>query len=493
MLAYSQACTAADIKVLNREKEYTLISTQLLQTIFTDTRLNDHAIKCWQVLFNKSRFSENLEITISYNRLANELGRSKRTIMRYIQQLTKYNYLEIRYNENQMEGKMPNTLFVRVPTLVVDKVKSSKDRTRKSITENTPNYVMSNKVLSKVDQISKKNVAAESTHEFSYMGESSLDSNRGSKKIHGMSNYNSKQKIECQIENGLQNKANLHILTTIERMSVSTHDYNTVHNQHSSSPSVSFASLSSTNTTRTENPIHTQETNSNSGGGGDGVLMSVLSSGASDNIDTQYNNIKDYNNKNSAVVVQFITNDTEAANVAASMACPSIKTLQTITQLEKTLLEIKEQERIGNKDLLSTKYDKQTSFHRLEQLGALTSKKEMLQLKLDTLRKKAEKENRVELKQKILSEKNDYFLKQPGANPINSFSFNRITKTLQNYGYSGMKLNILINEIIFEVRFGSLLFCNQTKERLHTNHAISIALKLVRDGRWTTPVLMKKI
>ena len=68
------ACKAEDIKAINQQKEYTLISTRLLQLLFSDQRLNDHAIKCWQLLFNKSRFHPNLEITISYTRDSRRVG-----------------------------------------------------------------------------------------------------------------------------------------------------------------------------------------------------------------------------------------------------------------------------------------------------------------------------------------------------------------------------------------------------------------------------------
>jgi hypothetical protein len=51
---------------------------------------------------------------------------------------------------------------------------------------------------------------------------------------------------------------------------------------------------------------------------------------------------------------------------------------------------------------------------------------------------------------------------------------------------------VLINEIVFEIRFGSLVKSQDKKDPLDIEMAVNIALKLVREGRWSTPSMLKK-
>ncbi|MEO8964678.1 MAG: hypothetical protein ABI370_08405 [Gammaproteobacteria bacterium] len=67
----------------------------------------------------------------------------------------------------------------------------------------------------------------------------------------------------------------------------------------------------------------------------------------------------------------------------------------------------------------------------------------------------------------------------------------RIKKTIEkthNYTSDAKKV---FNEIIYAVRFGSLRIA-QNGDILSITHAVSIALKLLRENRWQTPAPMKQ-
>ena len=116
-----------------------------------------------------------------------------------------------------------------------------------------------------------------------------------------------------------------------------------------------------------------------------------------------------------------------------------------------------------------------------------------LETKHDTFQVAYENQKQLHLKQQqqltqitnIVSNP-DYFLNQTGERAFTSFEIARLKK-----GLSGLcnpaQLPRLLNEISYAVRFGELQKEHRTKKSLSIQHAISIALKLVREKRWQTP------
>ncbi len=84
---------------------------------------------------------------------------------------------------------------------------------------------------------------------------------------------------------------------------------------------------------------------------------------------------------------------------------------------------------------------------------------------------------------------NRHFCQQlSGPRPVSDFQLRRIEKSLQDAAIPSSDRIRVLNEIVFEIRFGSLTHQRDTQRPLTTNHAINIALKLVREGRWQVPV-----
>ena len=75
---------------------------------------------------------------------------------------------------------------------------------------------------------------------------------------------------------------------------------------------------------------------------------------------------------------------------------------------------------------------------------------------------------------------------------LNPFSSKRLVKGLYALGYRNSDLAEITNEIQFEILCGSLIKSNITGEPLSVDHAINVALKLVREQRWSKPLVNKK-
>ena len=68
----------------------------------------------------------------------------------------------------------------------------------------------------------------------------------------------------------------------------------------------------------------------------------------------------------------------------------------------------------------------------------------------------------------------------------------RLNKCLDNLGFTGEIKSNLAHEIAFEIRSGTLKLNNVTGKMNSPDRILSIALKLVREGRWQTPALFSK-
>lgn len=89
-------------------------------------------------------------------------------------------------------------------------------------------------------------------------------------------------------------------------------------------------------------------------------------------------------------------------------------------------------------------------------------------------------------KQTALNTDENLMLGKEGARPFTCFEINRLKRGLQGL-CKAEKYPTLLNEITYAVRFGDLRKQQKSGQELSIHHAISIALKLVRERRWETP------
>jgi len=376
------ACNAEEIRQVNQQKEYTLISTQLLQCLYQDRRLNDHVIKCWQLLFNKSRFHANLEVTISYSNLAQELGKSKRTIIRYIQTLFEHGYLGKIHHENQRSGKLPNTLLIRVPQALIDRVKDTKDRGVVQHPKSTIPRVTVRPEEAR-STVSKGEIAA---------GSAEPEAHRD--------------------------------VIAFPMVGPSRRRYRASSGRTAVTP---------------------------------------LTSGPSDNPVTQKAN-KSKNNNNTVV---------EDRN---------------LQKLKAKLIDLGELIKAESYKLKAMNQDRAGTIQQLEHLQLLESQATFIHHEIARL----EKQN---LQHQTAEKENNQIqttLAQANIAPVNPFSLKRLHKSLRTLGFAGAALDHLTHEIVFEIRMGSLRKSNITGLPLSEDHALNVALKLIREKRWSTPVLGQK-
>lgn len=413
----SQPCSSQDFLEVNQSKEYTLIATTILESVLTDTRLNAQSIKLWQLLFNQARYNPNFDIKISYSYLSKKLGKSTRTISRYVETLQNAGYLIITHNFDKNGGQRPNTISVRVPKFSIQHAKQKKDRHHKNNSNSNVLLINSGNKAFDLLEVSNDGLCEDKT-------------------------TLTEESISCLMNNVLHGTNNINTSNILIEKDKNNND------ELNFSQETILTDLSLTSVDR------------------DKIVM-----GGYDINDIQKdNNKKDLNNNNKTVVVSHHT---------------KLHTLQnTINQIQNDLSE-------GNNKLLYLK-DHTLMYNQIRKNSELEASLHLSKIALERLQKEMDETKRdLEITNNMIND-NGYMVTKIGARSITKTAFKRLVKILKMYGYQGANLNRLINEIVYEIRFGSLINCNKTKRILSIDNAVNIALKLVREHRWSTPTLLKK-
>lgn len=159
--------------------------------------------------------------------------------------------------------------------------------------------------------------------------------------------------------------------------------------------------------------------------------------------------------------------------------------------LQNEIVEIEKHLADGNK-VLSLLKDHASMYDQMRKNAKLEAQLHLARIALERSHKEIQDtQSEMETTHKVIND-SSFMLSKAGDRPLSQLTFKRLVKSLCCYGYKGNALNGLTNEIVFEIRFGSLMKCNRTKDALSIDNAVNIALKLVREKRWTTPVLFKK-
>lgn len=415
----AQPCLPQDIISMNRNKEYTLIATDLLESVLTDPRLNAQTSKLWQILFNKARYTPDLSIKLSYAYLADKLGKSIRTIARYMESLQNSGYLILTHNFDKNGGQRPSTISVRVPQFSIEHAKKKKDRLNKNSSINNEVLIKSKKEpVSRPENYNHKNYPVNATE--------SLDTAKNEIVLHG---------TILDINDDLNDTSPLEVidLTKIPNEKPFPED---------------------------SNKVTIKDIRKIDRGGHDINVIQID------------NNKKDINKNNNNVVVPFLE---EVEKTKALQ--------QEISHLEQQLSE-------GNKQI-STIKNNELLYDQIKRNSRIEASLHLAKIALDRQQKNMiENAKQNEINSKLTNNPN-FIQEKAGDRHISKFTFKRLVKTLMSYGYSGTVLNALTNEIVFEVRFGTLINCNKTNKPLSLDNAINIGLKLVREKRWSTPKLLE--
>lgn len=407
----TEICTAADILHLNKTKEFTLTATCLLEALLTDPQLLAESSKLWQILFNRARFNENLEVKISYRELASILGKSIRSICRYITDLVQHNYLSIQNNYLVNDGQTVNSIFVRFPKKAVATALQNKDRLKSDVPSDTTEL--------------NTNLASD-THG------SQVKLKSYNKNKHGV----------------LPNAVRI-VAAAINRISSSTDkvDNGLADNFVVANNSIDYEYKITNNTGLGVKPI-----------------------------------VVDINSNKSEQTSTTNAQSTTPENQLASLQ-QQLNTKKQELMLLKQSLETLQQRLSSTTDSI-TRFDlmrKFTEYDALVHVETHTIERLEKTLVIHEQRFSYSKE---------LHSNSDYINQQLGNRKLSAFTLKRLQHELQENGYYAEQQTLLMNEIVHEVRFGSLVQSNKTQQQLPIEHAVNIALKLVREKRWVTPAAL---
>lgn len=124
--------------------------------------------------------------------------------------------------------------------------------------------------------------------------------------------------------------------------------------------------------------------------------------------------------------------------------------------------------------------------------GELDTAVHLAKLKLEDLQKTVARQTQKAAEITTYQINPRFMLERAGDRVLSEFTYKRLVRELDSLGFQRQQKNQLINEIVFEIRFGSLTKSNKTGEELSLDNAMNISLKLVKEQRWGTPVLLKQ-
>jgi hypothetical protein len=159
---------------------------------------------------------------------------------------------------------------------------------------------------------------------------------------------------------------------------------------------------------------------------------------------------------------------------------------------KKELLEISRREESNKLAKLSMNKTatQQERYNQLQAFHHIDNQLIDLKNKIENLESTAKK---IMVDSRRISSLNDptYIAAMPGDRVLSKSQLDRLERELTALNYQGNAYATLLNEIVCEVRFGSLTVRKDKSGELPIAHAVSVALKLVREGRWSTPTAIK--
>ena len=127
--------------------------------------------------------------------------------------------------------------------------------------------------------------------------------------------------------------------------------------------------------------------------------------------------------------------------------------------------------------------NKQEILQKLQTIGALDTQKITLETEIAHLEQTMAQEKNTTATQTKLTTDPCFIANSPGNRTINPAQYTRLSNTIGSYHIDFKEKNRLINEILFDCRFGSLVKNNTTNQEMPLERSINIALKLVREKR----------
>ncbi len=214
----------------------------------------------------------------------------------------------------------------------------------------------------------------------------------------------------------------------------------------------------------------------------------IVSSSPDNSVITN-NNIKTNTNNNTEIVVALSLQPIKKENVfhVEQSVLETEQDLEKDNQLTDIQLQI---DQLGTHcKILNERFKSSTSENQLKllpQLTQLEGRKQALELFYTQQLRCLQKTRAVEKQKHCLNQEMNFISEKTKERSFNQFEIHRLKQGLHSF-CSIETIPRLLNEITYAIRFGDLRVKQSNNEVLSIHHAISIALKLVREGRWETP------
>lgn len=397
-------CEASDLLNLSESKQYTLFATPLLEKLLSDTRLIKGAASLWQLLYSFAKCNSALEVTIKYQTIAKKMGKSTKTISRYIKSLNEHGYLLNRKNFREDGGQSCYTFALRIAKDILKDVQKAPDR-KKHTTDNEDKTNFYKKDSSNVTET-----------------------------------------IQTQEKPHLNNQ-------NIPYINCATINHDV--------PQEINALPSNDSTQMT----FTSELDKTVRGGVDITVLPYI------------NNQEVLLNNNTAVVIDQNLKEMKAPQPdEINPISNEIKTIEA--ELSELILQencLIQQFITANSQTKRELYQKQRNF--AEKINKLKQRKDIILAN--------HKQQQQSLAQNEIFIQTLYQTETSRA--LSKNQLNYLKNALVTLKIPSETQDSLIQEIIFAIRFDSLVHAKDSHKQLGVGHALNIAIKLIREGRWETP------
>ena len=172
---------------------------------------------------------------------------------------------------------------------------------------------------------------------------------------------------------------------------------------------------------------------------------------------------------------------------------PSAVVIKNLDELKRIKIILEEKKKaLANKQEFYEDYQKQltqtpTAIEVVKQFQQISAQYHSLEFEYQQLQDKYQNLNQKTSWLSCIETDATYIANQKGNRVVDQLTLHRIEKILTSKYSDKPTINRLTNEIVFAVRFDSLVKQRESGAELSIPHAVNIALKKIAQQEWTTP------
>ena len=488
-ISYCKENELALFKEIWKTKEYRSFPKSILKYLRNDSSLCDSAVLCWLTLYEFAFFNDNFEIQISKKELANELSKSITTIGRILDQLEKAGYI-IKYNNIINSVCQKTIIAVRFPQEALQDIlkepnRSTEAQKNKWYNSNENPRLKNKSLTNKLENSNSQNLILEDQ----VLRETCKENKQSNLTI-------PLEKSSYNIDKDYSDGGKQWVFENFSYQKTSSKEIN---------PSKSITILGKTvHFSKIKNEPDENKIESSTGIATNlDIPLSPKKEGGLSVFEphTYINNIiknNKINNNNEQIsqtliqkehVVVFLNQKFEKLEKDEDQCLPPgwREKKEKLNALENEI-RTKMLETFTN----LTNLPANERYLLTRELGEKESQILSAKQRLEHEREIWKKEQQEQSVNNKLKQDNTCVQKLPGSREITSKQMARLQHRLKTFNLDETDLFQRMNEIVYEIRFGSLVSAQDKQHALSVDHAINIALELLRENRWGTPKGLKE-